>query len=404
MKTSNRRSLWIDGVARAIGREFVTIATSYSIILVLLGGVVLYGFLYNYMYLPNLVHKVPVAVVDMSRSALSRSYTRLIDAAPQVRVVSNNSDWPRARESMKTNRTEAIVYLPHDFETRIRRGEKSIFITYISPAELLNLEAIQAAALGAMQELNADTRSDMLVFLDQNERRILSTVEPVSVVGTALFNPTKGYGHYLLPAVLITIIFQTLLMTIGMISGGERHDKRLAAYATRPTLGQASAIVTGKTIVYATLYALFALFLLGLLPRLFNLPDTGTPVDIAIMMTPYLLATSFFGLAASVFFSDSDSPLLMIAFFSVGLIFLSGVSYPLELMPWYWQALHYLIPAAPATLAFVKMNSMDASLADVNVEYATLWIQCAVYFLLACAAYRRNIRLATAATKKAKTE
>ena len=47
----------------------------------------------------------------------------------------------------------------------------------------------------------------------------------------------------------------------------------------------------------------------------------------------------------------------MIAFFSVGLIFLSGVSYPLELMPWYWRAAHYVFPAAPGTLAFVKVNS-----------------------------------------------
>ena len=68
----------------------------------------------------------------------------------------------------------------------------------------------------------------------------------------------------------------------------------------------------------------------------------------------------------------------MIAFFSVGLIFLSGVSYPLELMPWYWRAAHYVFPAAPGTLAFVKVNSMGASMADIRAEYVTLWVQCAV--------------------------
>lgn len=58
---------------------------------------------------------------------------------------------------------------------------------------------------------------------------------------------------------------------------------------------------------------------------------------VIMLMIPFLLATSFFGLTASLFFTDSDAPLLMIAFFSVGLIFLSGVSYPIELMPWYWK-------------------------------------------------------------------
>ena len=104
-----------------------------------------------------------------------------------------------------------------------------------------------------------------------------------------------------------------------------------------------------------------------------------------------------FGLAASYFFTDSEAPLLMIAFFSVGLIFLSGVSYPLELMPWYWQMAHYIVPAAPATLAYVQLNSMGASIEQVGVEYVTLWVQCVVYFLLACWVYRRNILKASRA-------
>ena len=46
----------------------------------------------------------------------------------------------------------------------------------------------------------------------------------ISVVGTALYNFTEGYGTYLIPAVLIVIMFQTLLMVIGMISGEERDS------------------------------------------------------------------------------------------------------------------------------------------------------------------------------------
>ena len=122
-----------------------------------------------------------------------------------------------------------------------------------------------------------------------------------------------------------------------------------------------------------------------------------TYLVLGILLIPFLLATSFFGLAASYFFTDSEAPLLMIAFFSVGLIFLSGVSYPLELMPWYWQMAHYIIPAAPATLAYVQLNSMGASIEQVGVEYVTLWVQCVVYFLLACWVYRRNILKASRA-------
>ena len=120
-------------------------------------------------------------------------------------------------------------------------------------------------------------------------------------------------------------------------------------------------------------------FLLGLLPHIFSIPNIGSGWDIVTMMIPFLLATSFFALAVSRWFTDSEAPLLMIAFFSVGYIFLSGVSYPLELMPWYWQAAHYVFPVAPAVLAFVKLNSMGGSLADIWPQMLTLWIQVIIY-------------------------
>ena len=55
-------------VISVIHDEFKTIAGSYAILLVLMGGIFVYGLLYNYMYAPDLVRKVPVAVVDHSHS------------------------------------------------------------------------------------------------------------------------------------------------------------------------------------------------------------------------------------------------------------------------------------------------------------------------------------------------
>lgn len=58
------------------------------------------------------------------------------------------------------------------------------------------------------------------------------------------------------------------------------------------------------------------------------------------------------------------------------------------------QMAHYLIPAAPATMAYVKLNSMGASMSEIQPEYITLWVQCAFYFVTACLVYRYNIRKA----------
>lgn len=382
-------------LSNVIRHEWKVIATNPAILLVLAGGIFLYGLLYNYMYAPNLVRKAPVAVVDLSHSALSREYVRWLDAAPQTSVYAQTPNILEARKWMKKGEVTGILYIPSDFETRVARGETSVFTLYAATDAFLNFKGLQEASSRVMLAVNDAHRRAGTVFLPPQGLLAVASSAPVNVSGTALYNYTEGYGSYLIPAVMIVIIFQTMLMVIAMLTGEEAEQRREGIHSMRArSLKDMLCIVSGRTFVYVMLYVVFSMFLLGLLPHIFSIPNIGSGWDIVTMMIPFLLATSFFALAVSRWFTDSEAPLLIIAFFSVGYIFLSGVSYPLELMPWYWQAAHYLIPAAPGTLAFVKINSMGASMSNIQTEYITLWVQCIVYFILACLAYRYNIKKA----------
>lgn len=375
-----------------IRREFLAISTSYAVLLVLMGGIFLYGLLYNYMYAPNIVTDVPVAVVDNSRSELSRNFIRWLDATPQAEIYNEAIDYHEAREWMKAGKVQGIVYLPDDFEERVFRGDESVFSLYATTDAFLYFEALQGATSSVMLAMNDKYRPDGAVFLPPQGLLAVAMAQPVNVEGTALYNYTEGYGSYLIPAVMMIIIFQTLLMVIGMVTGEEYSSRGIRAYTPfGRSWGVSIRIVAGKTFVYCSLYAVFAFFLLGLLPYLFSIPNIGNGLYIIFLLIPYLIATSFLGLAASRYFTDSEAPLLMIAFFSVGLIFLSGVSYPMELMPWYWKIVHYILPAAPGTLAFVKLNSMGATMSDIKPEYITLWIQSFMYFVLSVWVYQKKL-------------
>lgn len=397
MKTDSKYRQW----AFIIRREFLAVSTRPAVLLVLMGGIFMYGLLYNYMYAPNKVTDMPVAVVDCSHSQLSRNYIRWLEATPQMQVYGLAGDFREAREWMKEARVQGIVYLPRDFEQRVYRGEEAVFPQYATTAAFLYFEALQGASSRVMLALSEECHPDILPFLSPQGMIAVAMAKPVRVEGTALYNFTEGYGSYLIPAVMMVILFQTLLMVIGMLTGEECFSGSIRLYAPFGCGWKAaSRVVLGKMLVYGSLYAVFSLFLLGLLPHFFSIPHIGNGGDIALMIVPFLMSTSFLGLTASRYFTDAEAPLLLIAFFSVGLIFLSGISYPLELMPWYWRAVHYLLPAAPGTLAFVKLNSMGANLADIRPEFTALWVQTLVYFLTSVWVYRQKLKSASAETEK----
>ena len=150
-------------------REFRVMCTRYSILLVLSGGIFAYGLLYNYMYAPNVVRNAPVAVVDMSRTPLSRSYARMLDATPQARVLTNNADLPAAKELMKQDEVVGIVYIPEDFDARVGRGEEAVYVMYSTTTAFLYYASMQEASAGAMLAVNDDVRPEQVVFLPQND-------------------------------------------------------------------------------------------------------------------------------------------------------------------------------------------------------------------------------------------
>ena len=54
-------------------------------------------------------------------------------------------------------------------------------------------------------------------------------------------------------------------------------------------------IVSGKTFVYCSLYAVFSFFLLGLLPHFFSIPNIGNGLYIVLMMIPTCWQPLFWG-------------------------------------------------------------------------------------------------------------
>ena len=281
----------LNDILRITRYEYQSILHSLPILVVLGGGIFLYGILYNYMYSPNVLRDVPVVVVDESQTPLSRHYIRLLDATPQVRVQGIITNMPEARKRMKETEVAGILSLPADFDAKVGRGEEAVFVSFNNTMAFLSYAALKEAFSGAMLALDDSVRPYQMVFLNPNVVQPVINTPSIQVQGIALYNESGGYATYLIPAVLMVIIFQTMVMVISMRCGKENEQRM------RPLLGvsrhdsfggMAINIVIGKSVVYVGFYALFAIFLLGLLPLVFDLPHLASPLLLIQLMIPFL--------------------------------------------------------------------------------------------------------------------
>ena len=383
-------------IIKIISHEFKAIGTNVPILIVLVLGNVGYGFLYNLLYNTNVYKEAPIAIVDMSQSDLSRHFIDYIDATQEVKIVAKTQNFDEAKTMLIEREIVGFLYIPSELKTEIMKGNQVQCVVYGSTLSFLDYLNIYEAVNFASLNINSELLPEMVKSLNMIDVLFLANDKAVNIVNEPLYNTSEGYGTYLIPPVMVIIIFQTLMLTVAMRCGEEvaeshrRRDSKTQSF--RVTKSQrhrvtkfydSMKIVLGKAFTNVIIYSIFSVFFLGLLPLLFHLPHLGDSLDIIIMMIPYLFASVFFCLSLSPFYTDGDMPLFIIVFMSVPLVFLSGVSYPLELMPWHWRIFHYLIPVAPATLAFVKLECMEGDLSNIRPELINLWLQCFAYFLIA---------------------
>lgn len=368
-------------IIKIISNEFRAIGTNIPILIVLILGNVGYGFLYNLLYNTNVYKEAPIAIVDMSQSDLSQHFIDYIDATQQVEVVSKTMNFDEAKRMLIERKIVGFLYIPSELKEEIMKGNQAQCVVYGSTLSFLDYLNIYEAVNFASLDINSELLPEMVESLNMIDILFLATDKAVNIVNEPLYNSSEGYGTYLIPPVMVIIIFQTLMITVAMRCGEEKSTRLRDNKTT--SWSYSIKIVLGKAFTNVMIYSVFAVFFLGLLPLIFDLPHLGDSLDIIIMMIPYLFASVFFCLSLSPLYTDGDMPLFFIVFMSVPLVFLTGISYPLELMPWHWKIFHYLIPTAPATLAFVKLDCMGGDLSNVVPEMITLWGQCGVYFVIA---------------------
>ena len=351
-----------------------------------------YPLIYSWIYNNETVREVPVVVVDLSHSQESRKFIRMCDASPDVHVTSYAADLDDAQSLVSRQVVKGIYLIPADFGTNLNRMQQGTVSVYCDMALMLTYKAIYQTAMAVASEMGAEIQTKLAG--NYTNREDLITTSPLEVKDVPVFNPQGGYGTSVLPAVLMLIIQQTLALGIGLAAGTARERNRYSDLVPiHKCYGGVGRIISGKALCYLMVYAVMSTYLTMVVPRWFHFLQLASWQDLLALLVPYLLACVFFGMTVSCLVHYRENVILLMVFVSLPLLFMSGVSWPQSAIPGYWQGVSWLFPSTFGIRAYVRMNSMGATLGDVMFEVRCLWLQAAAYFGTACLVYGAQVRL-----------
>jgi ABC-2 type transport system permease protein len=353
-----------------------------------------YSIIYPVPLWHQLVREVPLAVVDLDNTSLSRQLVRFIDATENVRIGKRFHSMDEARRSFESGETHGIVYIPREFERKVLRSEKSHLSLFTSADYFMIYKQVVTGVSQAAGTLSAGIEVRKLSSAGIPQSSIMAVRYPVPLESVPLYNRSGAYGRYLIPMVMVMVLQQTMLIGIGLLGGTARERRNIHYLVSKndSSYGTAS-VIAGRTALYGLIYMAHVIFYFEVLFRLFGYPRCASIFLVMLFFLPFILSVSFLGMTLSTVFRSRESSLMFLLCTAIPFSMLSGFSWPPESIPHWLRALSMLVPSTAGVDGLMRLELMGAPFSAVLARWGTLWLLTVLYFFCAVLSFRRIRRL-----------
>lgn len=361
-----------------------------GVALILLGAPFIYALLYGAIYGAEVAREIPVAVVDEAPTPLSRQLTRALDAAPEIRIWGRVGSLPEAEALCYAREVHGIILFPRELTPELITGRQGRVLLLLDASYPILYRELFKGAAATLQTLGTEIAIGHLAASGELTADPLTELSPVDYRALSPYNPASGYGVFILPAILLLILQQTLLIGQGMIAATRRE-------CSPETKACSGACLVGRSLALLLICGAVSLLLLGVLYPLLGLPMRGSMGGVAMVIVPYLVATTALAQLLAMGFRQREEALILLLPTSIPLLMISGISLPGEALPQGLYALGELFPSSPAMRAFIRAQTLGAPPAALSSEATQLWLLALLYtLLLTVATLRRGKKKRTA--------
>jgi len=357
--------------------ELKALLTNPVVILTVFGGVVFYSFLYPLPYSHQTPREQKISVVNLDMSQTSFKLERMVDATPQVDVVRRDYSLEAAHQAFLQGEVSGILVIPEHFYKDLLLG-KSPTLSYAGDASyFLVYGTIVEGLAQAGGTLAAETKVAKLVLDGEPLSQAQNQYAATKLNLKPTFNPRMGYVDYVVPAVFVLILQQTLAMAAGLMVGTQKHGTGYWSHVS-PT-----KLMSARILVLIAIYYLLSMYYFGASFSMHGVNQLAHATELLTLLLPFLIASCAIGLWLGAVTPRRELVTLVVLISSMPLVFSAGFIWPIEAIPTPIVWLSELFPSTPAIQGFLALNQMGASWETVAGNFSQLWVQSAAWLLVA---------------------
>jgi ABC-2 type transport system permease protein len=367
------------------------------LILMPLFMMVMVGFIYPSSGLT--VSNLPIAIVNEdsgygNSTVASQAFVmgvQQINNQTGLMVLSNVSNVNDLKDMIQRGGLDGGIIIPSNFSACVMSGQQATIIIVTDQSNPQISTAIQSVLTSIFNEMGTLLAQLHVQMLNPaiNGSNSLAIVQPYKVQTEGVVAGTSNYFDFVAPGILAMTVMMSVMTGLPAAISMEKEIGTMDGMMVAPI--NRLSIILGKTLGQTARGLLQGLIIMALAVGLFGVSIQG---NILLVLGLLLLGVfSFVGLGVVItsFAKDQETAMMMMMTLMFPMMFLSGVFFPTQLMPWYMQDISKVLPLTYASDALRRVMVLGAGVPAIANDLIILIVFGTVMIAIAVPVFRRTM-------------
>jgi len=302
-------------------------------------------------------------------------------------TLTDASNLDDVRDMIQTGDAEGGIIVSSDFTSNIMSGKQGT-VTIVTDESNPQMSAMIQAVLGEVfEQMGTMLAQQNVQGLGVDANTSLAVVKPYNVQATGAVEGEFSYFDFIAPGIMAMTVMMSVMTGLPAAISQEREVGTLDGMMVAPI--NRLAVILGKTLAQMARGILQGVLILVLAVALFGVTVHGNILLVFALLLLGVFSFVGLGVVLTSFAKDQETAVMMMTTIMFPMMFLSGVFFPIEQMPWFMQSISKVLPLTYVADALRKVMVLGADIPAITTELSILIVFGVVMTAIAVPVFKR---------------
>ncbi len=325
-------------------------------------------------------NNLPVAVVNMDTgyngsTVASQTFTTVlqqINGRTSMMKLTTAASIADVKDSIQKGDLEGGIIIPSNFTASLLSGKQGTLVIMTdtsNPQVSATIQTVLSAVFNKMGTMIAQQNVQAL-SPTVTASNSLAIVQPYKVQTQGVVPGAFNYFDFIAPGIMAMTVMMSVMTGLPGAISQEKEIGTMDGMMVAPI--NRLSIILGKTLAQTARGLLQGVIILALAVWLFGVTIQGSIFLVFGLLLLGVFSFVGLGIVMTSFAKDQQTATMLMTTLIFPMMFLSGVFFPIQQMPWYMQDISKVLPLTYAADALRKVMVLGAGIPAISTELTIL--------------------------------